>query len=395
MPRTVLCLGIGLLVSWGVSYYLIGVFGDRIAADLGWRLPLVHGGFTAALLTMAVVSGAAGRLIDRHGGRWVMAAGAALTAIGCIGLASSSSVVPYYASWICLGVSMRLTLYDAAFASLARIGGAEARGAMAQVTLFGGLSSTVFWPVGDMLAEWLGWRGAVLVYGGLSLASVPLFLGIPGAGREPAHAQDRPGGAGPPPGDTSAGVLYALAFALAHFLSSALSAHLIGLLAGLGIAGSAAVWIGTLRGIGQVAGRFCQVLFGARIHPADLNALAMLVLPVAFAVGLLGGGHVAFAALFVLVYGAGHGVLTITQGTLPLVLFDHGTYGARVGRLLVPGFVLSAVAPLAFAVVIERLGERGALYLCLVLAGMTLACALVLRLRAGRRSGTAVEDAPS
>ena len=50
---------------------------------------------------------------------------------------------------------------------------------MSQITLFGGLASTVMWPVGHLLAEWLGWRGAVLAYGALALATAPLFLALP------------------------------------------------------------------------------------------------------------------------------------------------------------------------------------------------------------------------
>lgn len=383
--RTVLCMGTSLLVSWGVSYYLVGVFGDRMAADLGWSLPMIHGGFTAALLVMGAISGLSGRLIDRHGGRGVMMTGAALTAVGCCGLALSHGVAAYYASWICLGVAMRLTLYDAAFATLARIGGMEAKSAMAQVTLFGGFSSTVFWPFGDMLADWLGWRGALFVYAGLSLASVLLHLAIP-AGR--AAAAEGTGGHAPPLAETPrdrtlAGGLYALAFALAHFLSSAMSAHVIGLLTGLGIAASVAVWIGTLRGIGQVAGRLGQIALGNRVHPIDLNLLATLLLPLSFALALGGGGGggaIVAAVTFVFLYGAGNGVLSITQGTLPLVLFDHRTYGAVVGRLLVPSFVLSAAAPLAFALVIERFGETVAIGLSLFLAGLVLASALLLSL---------------
>ena len=57
---------------------------------------------------------------------------------------------------------MRLTLYDAAFATLARLDGPAARRPISQITLLGGLASTVFWPIGDALARSLGWRGAVV-----------------------------------------------------------------------------------------------------------------------------------------------------------------------------------------------------------------------------------------
>jgi MFS family permease len=117
--KTVFSLGLSQLISWGISYYLIGCFGERIAADLGWTRGVVYGGFSLALLVMGVMSPVAGRLIDRYGGRRVMVAGSLLNAAGCAGLALSHDVPSYYAAWICLGLAMRLTLYDAAFAALA------------------------------------------------------------------------------------------------------------------------------------------------------------------------------------------------------------------------------------------------------------------------------------
>ena len=64
---------------------------------------------------------------------------------------------------------MRFTLYDAAFASIAHIGGKNAGRLMSQVTLLGGLASTVFWPVGYLLAEHFGWRGTLFIYAVVAL----------------------------------------------------------------------------------------------------------------------------------------------------------------------------------------------------------------------------------
>lgn len=159
--RSVLWLGLAQLISWGITYYLIGGFGDAMIADLGWGRGAVYAGFSVALLVMALASPQAGRWIDRHGGRRVMAAGSVLNAAGCLALAASHDRWVYYAAWLVLGVAMRLTLYDAA---LARIAGAGARRAMAQITLLGGLASTVFWPLGHWIAGRVGWRGAVAAY---------------------------------------------------------------------------------------------------------------------------------------------------------------------------------------------------------------------------------------
>jgi len=384
IPRaTVLCLGLSQLVCWGISYYLIGAFGEMMTAELGWRPSLIHGGFSAALLVMGAVSPWVGRLIERHGGRPVMTAGSLLMAAGCALLALARDPGTYYAAWLCLGLAMRMTLYDAAFAALARIGGPAAKRPISQITLLGGLASTVLWPIGHALAEAFGWRGALWAYAVLALATIPLHLAIP-AGRYAAPRAE----AGAPPAPAGAGgdrrltaVLYAVITTCTAFLNSGMSAHMIGILSGLGIAAGLAVWISTLRGIGQSSSRLCEVLFGGRMHPLTLAVLSSAILPVAFGCGLLSGVSVAAAIAFALLYGAGNGLLTIVRGTLPLVLFDPSRYGALVGRLLMPSFLLSALAPLVYALVIERFGDRAALALSLLLAGLICAAAALLRSR--------------
>ena len=133
--RLVVSLGLSQLVCWGVSYYPIGVFGEQMARDLGWSMTLTYSGFSVALVVMGVASAFAGRLIDRYGGRRVMVGGSLLLAVGCLCLSRSHDLFSYSMSWACLGLAMRLTLYEAAFAALARIGGRSARRAISQITL--------------------------------------------------------------------------------------------------------------------------------------------------------------------------------------------------------------------------------------------------------------------
>jgi MFS family permease len=385
--RTVVYLGISQLVCWGISYYLIGVFGELIAADLGWSRTLVYGGFSIALLVMGLASPLVGRQIDRLGGASVMTLGSVLSAVGIAGLALAHGVAAYYAAWICLGLAMRATLYDAAFATLARIAGPDAGRPIAQITLLGGLASTCFWPVGQILANAFGWRGALLVYALIALLTVPLHLAIPRgryADPVPRAAARAPEPAERPQAPIAAALLYAVIIAATNVLNSGMSAHMIGMLTGLGLSAALAVSIASLRGIGQSLARLAQVVFGSRVRPLDLNLAAALVLTGCFVVGLAGGWFLAAAAAFAFFYGAGNGILTITRGTLPLVLFDHRAYGAFVGKLLVPSFLLSAIAPFAYAAVMEAFGVNAALYLSIALAGTTLLGAIGLKL-VGRR----------
>jgi MFS family permease len=379
---TVLSIGLSQLIHWGVSYYLIGGFGSAMAADLGWSHARVYSGFSLALLVMGLLSGSAGRVIDRFGGRLPMSLGAFLAAAGCLGLTVCRDYAFYLACWVALGAAMRLTLYDAAFAALAKAFGRGAKRPIAQITLLGGLASTVFWPFGGWLAENWGWRAALAVYAAISLLSIPLFFTLP---RPEPQVPTRPAedtAAVPPPRDSRlAAALFAFTVGGLNFLNAGMSAHMIGLLQGLGLALPTAIWVASLRGIGQSSSRLGEVLFGARIHPLTLHLAAALALPLGFAAGFGGGRYLAAAVAFCAIYGAANGLMSITRGTLPLVLFDPTRYGATVGRLLTPGFLLAAAAPSAFAALIDAAGAEAGMAFALILALALSLAAAVLRQR--------------
>ncbi|CAB3695874.1 MFS transporter [Achromobacter pulmonis] len=383
-PRAVVCLGLTQLVGWGVTFYLIGALGPDMAADLGWDPATIYGGFSCAIVVMALVSPLAGRAVDQWGGHRVMPVGATLAAAACAALAAAHGLAAYFAAWMLLGVGMRLCLYDAAFAALARAAGPAARRPMSQITLFGGLASTVMWPVGHALSDWLGWRGAVLAYGALALATVPLYLALPRAryaAPVPAAGQAGAGLARNASERRLASLLYASIAMLTNFLAAGNAAHLIPLLSGLGLAKALAVNVAALWGVGQFASRLADVALGSRLHPLTLTLAVSALLPLGFVLALLSGGHLLALAAYALLYGACNGLLTITRGTLPLALFDLRGYGAMVGVLLIPSFLLTAAAPLAYAWVVGRHGAQAAMGLSAGLATLILAAALALRWR--------------
>jgi hypothetical protein len=392
--RLVIGLGVTQLVFWGISYYLMGVFGEDIARDLGWSRTLTYGGFAGAVALMGLISPVVGALVDRHGGRRVMTAGALLMALGLLALSQARDLLCYDAAWAMIGVAMRMTLYDAAFAALVRIAGPSARTPISQITLLGGLASTVFWPAGHTLAQTFGWRGALLVYAGFALAMVPVCWAIPDTRYDEADTDTVPA---PPPlargrrDHVIAAMLYAGMVTLSSFLSTGMSAHMIGIMSGLGMSAGVAVWVATLRGVGQSGARLCEVVFGGRLSPLTLGVAATAVMPLAFVAGTFSGVSVVAGVAFGLVYGGGNGLLTIVRGTVPLVLFEPRGYGALVGRLASAGFFASALAPVAYAAVIDAFGDVAALIVSAILAALVTAGAVALRLRFGaataRRDG--------
>ena len=136
------------------------------------------------------------------------------------------------------------------------------------------------------------------------------------------------------------------------------------------------------------------MLFGRHLSPLTLNLAACALLPFAFVVGLLSSRFEAAAMIFAFAYGAANGLLTIVRGTLPLALFDHRTYGLFVGKLLVPGFILPAAAPIVYALIIDRFESAGALYFSIGMALLAFACAALLVLKFEHRPEASVEKSP-
>ncbi|MGE8674959.1 MAG: MFS transporter [Achromobacter kerstersii] len=391
-PRAIVCLGLTQLIGWGVTFYLIGALGPAMTADLGWNAATVYGGFSAAIVTMALVSPLAGAAVDRWGGHRVMPVGAVIAAAGCALLAAAHHVPVYFLAWLLLGLGMRLCLYDAAFASLARAAGPTARRPMSQITLFGGLASTVMWPVGHALSDALGWRGAVFVYAGLALATVPLYLALPRDRYTASASTAKQTSTGLTCTSTErrlAGTLYAVIAMLTNFLAAGNAAHLISLLSGLGLASAAAVSVAALWGVGQFTARVADVTLGSRLHPLTLTLAVAALLPLCFLLALLSRGNLYATAAYALLYGACNGLLTITRGTLPLALFDFRSYGTLVGALLIPSFLLTATAPVAYAFVIDTHGASTAMALSIVLAAAIAAAAFTLRWKFIGRVGAA------
>ena len=139
------------------------------------------GGLSLGLLVSGLVSPWVGRLIDARGGRPALAASAVLLAAGLLILGLAPTLAVFVAGWLVMGLGMGAGLYDPAFSTLGRLYGDAARGAITQVTFFGGFASTVCWPLSAFLVDHLGWRGACLTYAAVHIGGVlPLYaFGVP------------------------------------------------------------------------------------------------------------------------------------------------------------------------------------------------------------------------
>jgi MFS family permease len=361
-PILVTALGIAQILGWGTSFYFPAVLAAPIVADTGWSFGWVVGGTSIGLLVAGLIAPRVGAVIDRRGGRPVLALSSILYAAGLAGAGLVPNLPLYLLAWIAIGGGMGTGLYDAVFAALGKIYGKDARAPITNLTLFGGFASTVCWPLSAFLAESFGWRGACLIYAALHLlVSLPLQMAVmPKSSVPPTSASfdNRAAAPGrtavhPLPRTWPTFALLALVLTISAGIGSIVVVHLLIFLQVRGIDYGTAVALGTMFGPAQVGARVVERLFGERYHPIWTMIASCILMAIGLAL-LYAGFRI--LALAIALYGGGYGIMWVARGTLPLALFGPDRYATLMGRLAFPSLIVQALAPSAGALLIESYG---------------------------------------
>jgi MFS family permease len=383
-PVTITALGIAQILGYGTSFYFPAVLAPPIVADTGWSLAWVVSGTSIGLLVAGLIAPKVGAIIDRRGGRPVLAVSSLLYAAGllCIGLAPSLPV--YLFGWIVLGGGMGTGFYDAVFAALGKLYGRDARAPITNLTLFGGFASTVCWPLSAFLAENFGWRSACLIYAALHLlVSLPLQMAV-----MPPLAKSLPDKSGEVAADAPTHsppaalaherlILFLIAgiLTVSASIGSIVIVHMMIFLQDRGASFALAVSLGTLFGPAQVGARVVERMFGASYHPI-WTLIASCALMLAGLIMLVANTPLLW--LTILIYGGGFGIMWIARGTLPLALFGPERYATLMGRLAFPSLIAQALAPSAGALLIEWYGAGATMGVLTGFAALNVALVALL-----------------
>ena len=313
-PVVISALGVAQILAWGSSYYLPAVLARPIASDTGWPFAWVVGGLSLGLLVAGMVSPRVGRAVDHYGGRPLLMISAVFLSLGLAGMGLAPSLEFYLVAWLVLGFGMGAGLYDASFAALGRLYGANARRAITALTLWGGFASTVCWPLSALLVDAIGWRGTCFVYAALHVGVVlPLYTFL--LPREiPERQNDQSSRLRADRASNFVGVadaqtrlvflLLATTLTLGAAITTAIAAHLMTILEARDIALGAAVALGALIGPSQVGARIIEMFVSRAHHP--YWTLVASTLGMAFGLGALWIELPAISLALVL-YGAGVG----------------------------------------------------------------------------------------
>jgi MFS family permease len=399
-------LGITQIVGYGTLYYSFSILAPEMARDFSWSLEWVYGALSAALLAGGLVAPLTGRWIDRQGAAHIMTIGSIAAALSLAACALAPERIAFFVALLALQVASGLVQYNAAFALLVQIAPNRAQRSITHLTLIAGFASTLFWPLTTLLHEHLTWRSVYLAFAVVNiLVSLPIHWRLSSLTRQKPTAAAKPLateaaveqadvpmppeipvrviGSLPASQRPKAFLLMAAGFTLMSFVLSALLVHMVPMLGAIGL-GALAVLVGTVFGPAQVLARFVNMIFGAAMPPARLAIVSATALPLAITILLLTAPWLGGAVVFALLFGAGSGLNSIVQGTLPLTLFGSDGYGALVGRITGIRLVVAAAAPFIFAFVSEQFG----VYTALIATGLVGAASVFAFVAVTRLAGS-------
>lgn len=373
-------LGIGQICSWGSLYYSFPLIAEAMGRDLGWTKPEIYGAATLGLVLAGLAAYPVGAAIDRGHGRLVMGAGSFLAGLCLFGWSRVETLGAFYLFAAGVGVLQAATLYEPAFAVVARRSGTRgARAGITALTLWGGFASTVFIPLVQILMDACGWRGTLMVLGAINLVLCAGLYGMiinPRADFPQRVSAKRLAFSG----STAIRAVmrqpafWALALALTAYYGtfSAFTFHFYPLLVERGFNTATVVAAMAIIGPAQVAGRIAIWVFAPRASVRLIGCFVVVAFPAALIALEALPPSFALVAFVAALYGGANGIMTIVRGLAVPEMLTPESYGAVNGILAAPGMVARALAPVGAAALWAWSGSYDAVLIATIAGSLVL-----------------------
>jgi MFS family permease len=381
-------LAITEMISWGIIYYAFSVFLTPMESEFGWTRTEMTGAFSLALLIAGAMAFPIGTWIDRHGARLLMTVGSVVASLLVLAWSQVHDLTTLYLIWAGLGVCAAALLYEPAFAVIAVWFVRRRSRALALVTFFAGLASTIFVPLSDALLHTFGWRSALVILGVfLAVTTIPLHLLIlrrrpddlglfPDGGRKDGMSfPEQPIGISLRTALRSQSFwMLTAAFSLSNLTAAAIRFHLIPFLIAAGFeASTAAVAAGSI-GILQVTGRVIfpplDTRISSRVMTGSLFGLQALAIFV-----LLVGSSTWNVIVFIVIFGTSYGAKTLARPSILAEIYGSSHY-ARISSIMAIFLTITTTAaPVGASFVYDRFGTYQPLLVvifCISLIAMSI-----------------------
>jgi len=369
-------IGFSQIYAWATTYYLPATLIKIVPQETGHSSLAIIGGFSWALLIGGLSAPKIGSWIEAEGGRRPLTAGSLLMGLGLLVLSQTHGLIVWYISWTLIGLGMALGLFNAAFAAIGRLLGQSSKKIIIRVTLISGFA-TLFWPITTYLIQTFGWRTMAVLYAipHLIVWAPLFFLNIPKwvPKHEESHASDQ---LVVPERIKLIFYLLVVYAILRSIVGTTISVDILTMFTGLGLSMTTAALSASLIGPAQIFGRIIEMYFCRNFNPLNSSIFWTAVLPLSIFVLIFAGTSA--SSFFAVAYGMSNGVLTITMGILPMILFGSKGYAKLLGKLALPVLIAQSATPILVDPLIKIWPSINVFILAGILGTAALLCLILL-----------------
>ena len=340
-------LGISQILSYGCLFYAFAQLKIPLAANIGVDPSEILAAVTGALLIQAFLAPLIGSWIDRFGALVVMTRG---LLIGACGIALLPAVHALWWVWLCMvpiGLGFAMSSYETAFSAAVQMDEAKSRKHISFITFYGGVASSVIWLSIAPLLAWFGLEATCMVCG-ISLVLVGVRTHYLDQKTAVISSQETRQIA---PfrwalmtrNERRALVALASASALEYLTFASTTLLWITWFTAQFNDVGLAVMLAALYGPFQTVGRLLEMTFGHRFDARITGMTAFIGVPTALILAQQDG--LVFAVVAMMIFGMGHGILTVSFGYVTNMYFSADVYGRAKGWITTPRAVGTAIGP--------------------------------------------------
>ncbi len=340
-------LGISQIISYGCLFYAFAQLKVPLAANTGVAPSDILAAVTGALLIQAFLAPLIGGWIDRFGALIVMTRG---LMIGAFGIALLPIVNSLWWVWLCMvpiGLGFAMSSYETAFSAAVQMDEANSRKHISFITFYGGVASSVIWLSIAPLLAWVGLEATCMVCGvslvlmGLRTRHLDQIQAVKSSLDSRPIAPFRWGLM--TRNERRAVIALASASALEYLTFAATTLLWITWFTTQFNDLRLAVLLAALYGPFQTVGRLLEMAFGHKFDARITGMIAFIGVPTALILAQQDG--LAFAVVAMMIFGMGHGILTVSFGYVTNMYFSADVYGRAKGWITTPRAVGTAIGP--------------------------------------------------
>jgi MFS family permease len=409
-------VGVGFLSHLACAFHMsstLSVFLKPLTEDLAVSRGLFSLLRSGEILIGAALAPLVGPLVDRHGGRWLMAGGALVAGAGFMLLSQVSSYWQFlFLRWTFITIGGVFMCHMVVSVTISRWFVRRRGRAIAIASLGQGLSKVCIPPLTAMLFVWLGWRWTWSVFGMITLILIvvpalifmrrsPEDIGLKPDGDEPdGHGGEpgtrRPAGAAAPSASdevlwhwrevirTDTFWVVCFIYGMVNVGIAGLNLHVFAYVTDIGFSATVGATVLSIIAATQLGSTLVWGFLGERMEIRHSSLLMFLVQAVGLGLALAASEAWLLYAGFLL-YGAGLGGGWVLQELVWANYFGRLSLGAVRGAGILVTHAFGAAGAPFFGFVYDATGSYTSSFISFILA-LALSALLSLTVRAPRKA---------